>query len=384
MDKRIAFIDTLTPLRGIAAIWVVIFHYDAFLGGQKGTGLFNHETTMVVGNGYLLVDFFFLLSGFVICHVYGDKLMNKDRGQVRKYIWARFSRLYPLHLFALLFLFAQFAAFSAMSTDYYDSYKGFFPVYDFFVYLLFGQSSGIISDYSWNLPSWSIAAEWWTYLLAIFIIPLINKGFSRITYVFWGLSLVGLFLLTQYGGNGNLDYTLDFGTLRCLFEFTLGLGIYQVYKKVKDSNTFWKSDWAFYISIIGAYLFLHMNIHDLFVIIFFGGIVLSAALNTGIPSRILNVKPLRFLGDISYSVYLLQLFWLLLFLNYKNLNFEKGVIPDMTTKLVILGVLLSLLIVNSYLTYRFLEIPAQRYLRKKFSSKKSVEEAVVSPIEETK
>jgi peptidoglycan/LPS O-acetylase OafA/YrhL len=383
MDKRIPFIDTLTPLRGIAAIWVVIFHYDAFLGGPKGTGLFNHETTMVVGNGYLLVDFFFLLSGFVICHVYGDKLMNKDRGQVRKYIWARFSRLYPLHLFALLFLLAQFAAFSAMSTEYFESYKGFFKVYDFFVYLLFGQSSSILSNYSWNLPSWSIAAEWWTYLLAIFIIPLINKGFSRITYVFWGLSLIGLFLLTQYGGKGNLDYTLDFGTLRCLFEFTLGLGIYQVYRKVKDSNTFWKSDWAFYISIVGAYLFLHLNIHDLFVIIFFGGIILSASLNNGIPYQILNIKPLRFLGDISYSVYLLQLFWLFLFLSYKNVNFEKGIIPDMTTKLLILGVLLALLIFNSYLTYRFLEIPAQRYLRNKFSAKKATEEPVVSPVEES-
>ena len=209
-------------------------------------------------------------------------------------------------------------------------------------------------------------------------------GRSRQSGVFWGLSLAGLFLLTQYGGNGNLDYTLDFGTLRCLFEFTLGLGIYQVYKKVKDSNTFWKSDWAFYISIIGAYLFLHMNIHDLFVIIFFGGIILSASLNTGIPYRILNIKPLRFLGDISYSVYLLQLFWLFLFLSYKNVNFEKGIIPDMTTKLVILGILLALLIVNSYLTYRFLEIPAQRYLRKKFSGKKVIEEPVVSPVEESK
>jgi len=383
MDKKIAFINTLTPLRGIAALWVVIFHYDAFLGGPKGTGLFNHETTMVVGNGYLLVDFFFLLSGFVICHVYGEKLMKKDRGQVKKYVWARFSRLYPLHLFALVFLFAQFAALAVMSDEYYDAYKGFFPVYDFFVYLLFGQSSGILSNYSWNLPSWSIAAEWWTYLLAVFIIPYINKGFSRITYVFWGLSVVGLFLLAQYGGKGNLDYTIDFGTLRCLFEFTLGLGIYQVYKKLKDSKTFWKSDWAFYISILGAYLFLHLNIHDLFVIVFFGGIILSASLNTGLPYRILNIKPLKFLGDISYSVYLLQLFWLFLFLTYKNVNYPNGVIPDMTTKLVILGILLALLIVNSYLTYRFLEIPAQRYLRKRFQSGEASTELSVKSVKET-
>ena len=381
MQKQIKFIDTLTPLRGLAAIWVVVFHFDAFLGGPKGTGLFNHESTMLVGNGYLLVDFFFLLSGFVICHVYGEKLINRNSGNIKKYVWARFSRLYPLHVFALLFLFAQFLFFSAMSSEYYEGWKGFFPVPDFFVYLFFGQSSGILSDYSWNLPSWSIAAEWWTYLIAIFIIPYVNKGYSKMTYVFWALSLAGLLILIQYGGKGNLDYTLSYGTLRCLFEFTLGLGIYQVYKKVKDTNSFWKSDWAFYISVFGAYLFLHLNLNDVLVIIFFGAIILSASLNQGIPYRILNIKPLKFLGDISYSVYLLQLFWLSLWSTYRYINYPEGTVLDMTTKLTMLAVLLALLIGNAYLTYRFIELPGQRFLRNKFKKKQAdVQEPEAIPV----
>ncbi len=377
MDNKTKFISTLTPLRGIAAIWVVVFHFDAFLGfGASETGLMDKGTTMLVGNGYLLVDFFFLLSGFVICHVYGDKLSQKKDGAVRKYLWARFSRLYPLHLFVLLFLFAQFWVLSALSEEYYEGSKKFFPIYDFFVYLFFGQSSGILTDYSWNLPSWSIAAEWWTYILAIFIIPFINRGYSKLTYLFWIVSFAGLIILVEYGGKGNLDYTLDFGTLRCLFEFTIGMGIYQVYKKVKNSNSFWNSDWTFYISVVGAYLFLHLDIHDVLILPFFGAVILSASLNKGRPCQLLNIKPLKFLGDISYSVYLLQLFWLMLWNLYVGINYPEG-IPNMTIKLTMLFILLSVLIVNAYLTYRFIEIPGQRILRQLTRNNKIIPEEVV-------
>lgn len=372
MDRSIKFISTLTPLRGLAAIWVVVFHFDAFMTfGPGKTGLMDKETTMLIGNGYLLVDFFFLLSGFIICHVYGDKLTQKKKGVAKKYLWARFSRLYPLHVFALLFIFLQFVTFSYLSEEYYEGWKGFFPVFDFFVYLFMGQSSGILTNYSWNLPSWSIAAEWWTYILAIFIIPVINKGSSKITYLFWALSITGLIVLAYFGGNGNLDYTLNFGTLRCLFEFVIGLGIYQVYKKVKDSDTFWKSDWAFYITVAGSYLFLHLDIHDVIVIVFFSGVILSASLNTGIPYKILNIKPLQFLGDISYSIYLLQMFWLMLWSNYASVAYPEGNAGTLTN-LLMLGIVLTALIINAYLTYRFIEIPFQKMLRGKKSKEKII------------
>ena len=372
MDKKIKFISTLTPLRGLAAIWVVVFHFDAFMTfGPGKEGLMSKETTMLIGNGYLLVDFFFLLSGFIICHVYGDKLTQRNKGVAKNYLWARFSRLYPLHLFALLFLFLQFLTLSSLSAEYFEDNKGFFPVFDFFVYLFMGQSSGILSDYSWNLPSWSIAAEWWTYIIAIFIIPIINKGSSRITYLFWAISIVGLIALVYFNENGNLDYTLNFGTLRCLFEFVIGLGIYQVYKKVKDSETFWKSDWAFYISVFGSYVLLHLDIHDVLVLVFFSGVILSASLNTGKPYKILNIKPLQFLGDISYSIYLLQLFWLLLWNTYMRVNYPDGV-PGTSTNLMMLGILLFALIINAYLTYRFIEIPFQKMLRRKKPKEKII------------
>jgi peptidoglycan/LPS O-acetylase OafA/YrhL len=140
---------------------------------------------------------------------------------------------------------------------------------------------------------------------------------------------------------------------------------------VKDSASFWKNDWAFYISVAGSYVLLHLDIHDVLVLVFFGGVILSASLNSGRPYKFLNIKPLQFLGDISYSIYLLQLFWLLLWSNYVDVNYPEGV-PGTLTNLLMLGILLTALIINAYLTYRFIEIPFQRMLRRKKPKEKII------------
>ena len=94
-------LPTLTPLRGIAALMIVLFHFT----GPVLPNLDPTAHTMVVANGYLAVDLFFLISGFVICHVYQQRFarsvsMAKFLGFVR----ARFARLYPMHIATLAFL----------------------------------------------------------------------------------------------------------------------------------------------------------------------------------------------------------------------------------------------------------------------------------------
>src|ERR1700750_78824 len=110
VNRKISYLSNLTPLRGIAALLTVIFHIDIFLGWAMippdGSPLLSHM--------YLMVDFFFILSGFIMCHVYGNRFLKDVRvTEFKKFTIARFSRVYPLHLFTLvstvvmLFLFAQ-------------------------------------------------------------------------------------------------------------------------------------------------------------------------------------------------------------------------------------------------------------------------------------
>ena len=107
MKPTINYISSLTPLRGIAALLVVLFHYQAFSIMHGFPGLLDQLNSQFITKGYLWVDFFFILSGFVISHVYGEKLKNRSSSIVKNYLWARFSRLYPLHVFVMLLLAIQ-------------------------------------------------------------------------------------------------------------------------------------------------------------------------------------------------------------------------------------------------------------------------------------
>lgn len=113
-------IPALTGIRGIAAIWVVIFHLSQSFHGNLG---FN-DSTPLISTGFLGVDLFFILSGAVMYHVHA-----KDFDQYRfsahlQFLKLRLARIYPLHLFCL-FLLATALAFLPNFTDTYraDSFS---------------------------------------------------------------------------------------------------------------------------------------------------------------------------------------------------------------------------------------------------------------------
>ena len=74
--KSSNYIETLTPLRGVAAIWVVLYHYDQLTTFTGLEHLVSQDSTMLLAKGYLFVDFFFLLSGFILAHVYGNRFQH--------------------------------------------------------------------------------------------------------------------------------------------------------------------------------------------------------------------------------------------------------------------------------------------------------------------
>ena len=369
MIKNTQNIASLTPLRGIAALWVVVYHYDEFLSFMGFGHLIDRDISLIIGKSYLFVDFFFLLSGFVICHVYGDSLTRPTKGSTATYLWARFIRLYPLHVFAMFALLFQFLWLKSAYPELTDSWAVWYPSYDFFVYLLFGQSSGILSEYTWNLPSWSIAAEWWTYILAVGFLPFLHRGFSKYTVLTWVLASGVLSALIMFGGKGNLDYTINFGTLRCLCSFIIGVGIYQAYLSLHNTTSAFGKDWACFVSVVTTLLALTYGVNDVLIVLLFGAILITASLNVGRVKKALNVKPLMFLGDISYSIYMMQIFWLTAWNMWVDIVYKPShvdILPTLSTKILWLVLTVAMLIVSSYLTYRYIELPAKRFLRRRF------------------
>src|SRR5450432_852731 len=98
--SRVSYLTNLTPMRGIAALLTVIFHVDLFMGNA----LVHPSASMILHRMYLMVDFFFILSGFIMCYVYGNRFKQQvKRKDFKKFTIARFSRVYPLHFATLIF-----------------------------------------------------------------------------------------------------------------------------------------------------------------------------------------------------------------------------------------------------------------------------------------
>ena len=100
-------LPSLTPLRGVAALWVVLYHYCGTAQFFPNLDITPHS--YLISKGYLAVDMFFVLSGFVMAHVYRRAFSEGVGEHYRGFLMARIARLYPLHVF-ILSLFVVTAA----------------------------------------------------------------------------------------------------------------------------------------------------------------------------------------------------------------------------------------------------------------------------------
>ncbi|HEY4208921.1 MAG TPA: acyltransferase, partial [Puia sp.] len=156
-----AYIYNLTPLRGFAALWVAAYHFRMSLPGFG-----RYEVTNILSKGYMMVDLFFIMSGFIILHVYGSDFSRQlPKNLLRKYFIARFARTYPLHFFTLALLIIM-TCISGQWSIVND--PAAIPTN-----LLLLQSFGIHKVSTWNRVSWSLSAEWASYvafpILSIFL-----------------------------------------------------------------------------------------------------------------------------------------------------------------------------------------------------------------------
>jgi peptidoglycan/LPS O-acetylase OafA/YrhL len=294
------FITSLTPMRGIAAILVVIFHFEIVL-----VLFLPRDTSRFFSKCYLMVDLFFIMSGFIIYHVYGELFKyNIHTKSFNKYIRARLARVYPLHIFTLILTII-------LVVSAHFKWDEFFNLRAIPTHMLMLQSMGLHSIYTWNVPAWSISAEFAAYI----IFPLfafVLYRYKIVTPVVISALIIFIYCLLAFKlgkangttGQYNLDVTYDYGYLRGIAGFLAGGMIYQFY--LKKIFYFLKADFILVILFVLLFACLHFGVTDLVFIPIFLLLVLSAAYNTGRVKRFLGNHFLQWLGDISYSVYLMQ------------------------------------------------------------------------------
>jgi peptidoglycan/LPS O-acetylase OafA/YrhL len=282
-------VEQLDGLRGVFAVMVIAHHHNAF----KNSIFYNN---FFVINSSLFVDFFFVLSGFVIAMNYLDKIDNlRDFGQFLK---KRLIRLYPLLLFTeLLFIAGSFLGdFTVMKQsanlpfEYYWltardtlTFMGSTPVF-----------GGWMSN---NYPAWSISAEMIAYAVfgLVVLFPFKNYLFGLI------IVLSGAFII--HHGEYLLAY--EFGFVRGLLCFFVGALTFVFLRGKKLNLTAF--EWPFLIFLLLAMYVAHhaeFNLLKLvFPVIFSIGIVIFSS-SQGMVTQMLLTKPVQFLGKISYSIYL--------------------------------------------------------------------------------
>ncbi len=342
--EKPTYFKQLESLRGIAAVLVVFFHCDYFFYPVKHIMLFN--------KGYLFVDLFFVLSGFVIYINYYNKLTSLRN--LKFFLILRLGRIYPLHaLTTLIFLLVPVIEF--ITNDFGIS-KAQFSISNTIANFFLIQTWGFKEFYSLNTVSWSISTEFFAYVFFAFILTYFRK-YSMIIY-FIIFAIASMLLL-------DMDYKRDYfaALTRCLYSFSLGVLACHIFLKYKTESLLKiipKPVLAVFILFVFVELILRS--WDTFEFLIFP--FLSAMLILSLiiyPKDKITIKlkspSLLRIGSLSYSIYMLHglviTFYLRLF-RFFGINYLKLELINIVYSIVLMTIIfislyaLSDFVYNSY------------------------------------
>jgi peptidoglycan/LPS O-acetylase OafA/YrhL len=374
------YLTTLTPLRGIAALLVALFHCNIFYWQ-----FLPPVHTQLLDLSWLWVDFFFVLSGFIMSYAYGRNFRNGvSKKDFKKYMGARFARVYPLHFITTCWAFVCTLLILPHAVSPDIVFVSLFNRKAIVSCLLLIQSLHL-GYYSapLNNPSWSLSTEWWAYMLFPFLVPYFGRLKTAGKWI-TALLIIAFYFLLKYIandprlGNGQPPNMItDFGFLRCLAGFLAGMLLFILFEHRAAFNLMHR-DWFFGLSFLAVILGMHFGIKHQLIIACFPFVLISAAYNDGLVKKILDTRPFQRLGDWSFSIYMVHLPIIFTFYIFDvrkdptifmNLGPATNHPADRPYALLMCAIIMSITLLVSALTYNFIEIPARNYFNKAFKTK---------------
>lgn len=337
-DSRFYSLDVF---RGLAALSVTAGHFIIEGTYPIDGRIPQAEQVSILWNFSFIyaVDFFLVLSGFVLAHSY----LHKMDISFRDFALRRFFRMYPLHLLTLVATLCIFIVFGF----------GIAP-YDVALHALFIHNLGIgPAGVAFNAPAWTISVEFWINV-SVFLALLKAKRDNALTWVGFVAVALTCFALVAWGtGHLNVnseDYkrVLNSGLLRCLGSFIVGMLVYEIYRKTRG--------WSPHIWMVAASLVVFLATimilpgHSLLGFLtppIFALIILVVA--SAEKATLKYFRPLVFLGDVSFSVYLVHHPIIRLF---RETGIEKSVLAGLVYLVVVYFL--------AALSFRYFERPVYR------------------------
>ena len=367
--------ELLDGLRGVAALVVILYHIF------EGYAFASNGTIDTLNHGYLAVDFFFILSGFVIGYAYDDRW---GKGLTMKNFFKR--RLIRLHPMVIMGAVLGAVTFYLQGCVQWDGTHIAISMVMlsllctmFFIPAMPGVGYEVRGNgemFPLNGPCWSLFFEYiGNILYALFIRRLSNKALAVLVAVL-GVALT-LFAVLDISGYGNIGvgWTLDGvnfigGTLRMLFPFSMGMLLSRNFKPVKLRGAFWICTIIMIALFAVPYLedakpFCVNGAYEVFcVIVAFPILVLLGASGTTTDKK--STVICKFLGDISYPVYVVHYPIMYLFYAWliKNQLYTLGESWQVALCVYALSIVLA------YLCLKLYDEPVRKWLTKKFLAKK--------------
>ena len=293
-------IKSLTGIRGFAAILVVLYHTATTVD------LFGPIRPILL-HGYIAVDLFFVLSGFVMAMTYGQAFSGKRGAQpYRQFLYKRLGRVYPLYLVVVLTA-VVIALLEGRPT----------PLGRLASNLLLSQAWGL--DDSIVGPSWSISTELMAYVLFPWLVAVMlhsKPGRAAVgSAVAVGVLILAatrspaeLHQIGTYDRNGPLDVWSSgtaYPLLRCLAGFALGLLSFRLWS-VPALRGMAARPFAADVVFAGIVALMFIHGSDVVLALLFVPLVLTLASGPSLTGRLMETAVVYWLGLISYSVYLVH------------------------------------------------------------------------------
>lgn len=362
--------EILDALRGVAAIIVVAFHaFEAFAGGNRFVQIINH--------GYLAVDFFFLLSGFVVAYAYDDRWDIMTEWEFYK---RRLIRLQPMVIMGMLI---GAALFYFQASDILFPQIAGTPLWKLLLVMVIGCTllpipismdiRGWSEMHPLDGPAWSLFFEYIANILyALFVRKFSNTVLSIFVFLF-GVLLLNYTVMGPKGdviGGWSLNWEqMNIGFTRLLYPFFAGVLLSRLGKLVHIKGAFWICSILItailFIPRIGDEDSLWMNgLYEGICIIFMFPLIVAIGAGGEIKSAF-SIKICKVLGEISYPIYIIHyplIYWYTAWVVDNKVSLVDGY-------LIGIGVVVASIII-AYLCLKLYDEPVRNWLQRKTQKRK--------------
>jgi len=354
-------IPSLTGIRGIAALWVMTFHLQSFAPNFGLPGLFHLPLAQ---DGWVGVDVFFMLSGFILMYTHEADFQVIEAKQLFDFAWLRFFRIYPLTTFVLFLILALVLVDPGFAAWYrgIDTPESLTLIP--FIKTLFLATRWVLPFHGdWNQPVWSLSVEIIGYCAFPWLAMIATRAPNPALLLSIAFASVAMPIALSSILPVSYEDIYGWAIVRMAGCFTGGVALCAAWRRLPqvDANMVRVGALASVVIIIAIGL---LQIHAQWMDLPVAGLIFCLAYQKGIVDVALSSPVAMFLGRISFPLYLVHvmaLMWLRYFVISHGLGWPLA--P------MILVAAIIVLIAVSYGLHRLIERPthswARRWLRRR-------------------